>query len=83
MMPRNFFTRFEIAFPVKDPHLKRYIRDVILGKGLADNVKAWALQPDGTYDRVQRPPSRPPVRSQFLFESLALNQYRDTILEHR
>ena len=82
-MPRNFYSRFETAFPVKDPALKKYVREVILAKGLADNVKGWALRPDGTYLRAQRPAGAPEVRSQFVFEVLAGRHYRDTILEHR
>lgn len=82
-MPRNFFTRFEVAFPVKDPALKRYIRLVILRNGLDDNVKAWQLKSDGTYARVPTPKSGKAVRSQFLFESLARKRYRDTALQHR
>ncbi|MBI3553620.1 MAG: polyphosphate kinase 1 [Elusimicrobia bacterium] len=82
-MPRNFYTRFEIAFPVKDTVLRHFVRDVILEGGLADTVKAWNLKPDGTYERVT--PSRPgrTVRSQEMFQSLAENQYRGTILEYR
>ena len=29
-MPRNFHSRLEIAFPVNDPDLKRFVREVIL-----------------------------------------------------
>ncbi|MBI5244920.1 MAG: polyphosphate kinase 1 [Elusimicrobia bacterium] len=82
-MPRNFYSRFETAFPIKDPALKKYIREVILANGLADNVKGWALRPDGAYARVQRPSSADEIRSQFVFEVLAGKHYRDTILEHR
>ncbi|MFH1724432.1 MAG: polyphosphate kinase 1 [Elusimicrobiota bacterium] len=82
-MPRNFFTRFELAFPVKDPVLKRYIRDVILANSLADNVRAWHLRPDGSYLRPPPPPAGKEVRSQFLFESLAQRQYKDTTLADR
>ncbi|MBI5208607.1 MAG: polyphosphate kinase 1 [Elusimicrobia bacterium] len=82
-MPRNFFTRYELAFPIKDPHIRRFIVDTILGKSLADNTKAWALQPDGTYDRVARAPGAEPVRSQAIFEQLAESQYQGTILEER
>jgi polyphosphate kinase len=82
-MPRNFYSRMEIAFPVKDEILKRYIRDVILGQGLADNVKAWALQPDGSYVKVQRSKNSPEIRSQSVFTNLARMAYRGTILEKR
>ena len=81
-MPRNFYARFEVAFPVKDHALRRYIRDVILANGLADNVKGWVLKPDGTYARLV-PTKKRHIRSQFIFEALARKHYRDTILEHR
>ncbi|MBI3548646.1 MAG: polyphosphate kinase 1 [Elusimicrobia bacterium] len=82
-MSRNFFTRYEIAFPVKDASLKRYVRDVILGTGLADNVKAWALKPDGTYIRSVPADGAKEIRSQFQFEALAKVDYRDTALANR
>jgi polyphosphate kinase len=83
-MPRNFYTRFELAFPVKDPALRRYIRDVILATGLADNVKAAQLKADGSYAKAaEMRKGAPELRSQFVFEALARNRYRETILEHR
>jgi polyphosphate kinase len=82
-MPRNFYSRYEIAFPVKDPQLKRYVHDTILGKGLADNQKGWALKPDGSYARVVAGPGAALVRSQTFFEALARSDYRDTALERR
>jgi polyphosphate kinase len=82
-MPRNFYSRYEIAFPVKDPHLKRYVHDTILGKGLADNQKSWALKPDGSYSRVIPGPGAALVRSQTFFEALARSDYRDTALAQR
>ncbi|MBI4676355.1 MAG: polyphosphate kinase 1 [Elusimicrobia bacterium] len=82
-MPRNFFTRYELAFPVKDPNVRRFIADVILGKSLADNTKAWELKPDGTYDRVVRAAGAEQIRSQAMFEQLAETQYKGTVLEER
>ncbi len=82
-MPRNFYSRYEVAFPVKDPALKRYVHDTILGKGLSDNQKAWTLKPDGSYARVTPGPGSALVRSQTFFESLARSDYRDTALERR
>jgi polyphosphate kinase len=82
-MPRNFFSRYEIAFPVADPLLKRYIKEVILEGGLADNVKARQLQPDGTYDRIKPAPGEKALRSQLLFVSLARSSYKGTLLEKR
>ncbi|MBI3299741.1 MAG: polyphosphate kinase 1 [Elusimicrobia bacterium] len=82
-MPRNFFTRMELAFPVKDPALKRYIREVVLHNALNDNVKAWHLRPDGTYTKPRPPAEQRRLRSQFVLESLAKNHYKDTILAAR
>ncbi|MBI4350699.1 MAG: polyphosphate kinase 1 [Elusimicrobia bacterium] len=82
-MPRNFYSRYEIAFPVTDPLLKRYVKEVILEGGLADNVKARQLQSDGTYDRVKPAEGEKPRRSQLLFASLAQSSYKGTLLEKR
>ena len=82
-MPRNFHSRYEIAFPVKDAVLKRYIREVILANSLADNVKAWTLGPDGRYLRETVPDGVKPVRSQFVFEELARKHYAGTVLAER
>ncbi|MHB2026073.1 MAG: polyphosphate kinase 1 [Elusimicrobiota bacterium] len=82
-MPRNFYARFEIAFPVKDPVLKRFIRDIILGVSLSDNAKAWTLKTDGTYERIASKAKTRAVRSQAVFQALAAADYRGTVLEGR
>ncbi len=82
-MPRNFYSRYEIAFPIKDNALRRYIREVVLATSLNDNVKSWTLRPDGTYNRVSPSPAARLMRSQFAFEELAKRAYQQTILEHR
>ncbi len=73
-MARNFVRRVEIAFPVVDPAAKERIIDEILASSLADNVKARALQSDGTYVRVHpgtHGTGLVPVRSQERFMALA------------
>lgn len=82
-MPRNFYSRYEIAFPVLDPLLKRYVKEVILEGGLADNLKARQLQADGTYARLKPAAGEKPLRSQLLFISLARSSYKGTLLEKR
>jgi polyphosphate kinase len=62
-MPRNFFRRVEIAFPVVDPELARQVAAAV-DLTLADNVRARALHADGTYERLQPPPGAPPVDTQ-------------------
>lgn len=52
-MPRNLERRVEILFPVEDPKLKEKVLH-ILDVQLRDTVKAHLLQPDGSYEKVDR-----------------------------
>lgn len=52
-MPRNLDKRVEIMFPVENDDLKAEVLH-ILEVQLEDNVKAHILQPDGTYDKVDK-----------------------------
>jgi polyphosphate kinase len=82
-MPRNFFRRIEICYPILSEKLRVRIEEQILKVSLADNVKAWRLQPDGTYKK--RSNSEPPLRSQEKFielaraEAVRLGPYEETI----
>ncbi len=82
-MPRNFNNRFEVVFPIKDPKLKQFVLDVIMRTSLSDNQKSWVLQSDGTYVRARLPENAKPFRSQFEFEKLANNRYKETVLAER
>jgi polyphosphate kinase len=53
-MTRNLDARVEAAVPIEDPRLQEEVK-AILDLQLADNVKAWDMQADGSY--VQRRPS--------------------------
>jgi polyphosphate kinase len=68
-MPRNFLRRIETTFPIRDAALADRVAGEILGVSLADNVKAWLLECDGTYRRLA--PGAPAVRSQQAFLELA------------
>jgi len=48
-MPRNLYSRVEVVFPIEEPSLKQRIIEEILHRMLADNTKAWILQPDASY----------------------------------
>ena len=50
-MERNFFRRIEVAFPVTRKKLKERIVHDLEG-WLADNLNAWLLRADGTYERT-------------------------------
>ena len=66
-MPRNFFRRVEVTWPILSPRLRDRIELQILGTSLSDDAKSWRLLPDGTYRR--RKPGR--VRSQQRFIEIA------------
>ena len=54
IMGRNLDARVELVTPVEDEIAKDELR-VILQAALADDDLAWALQPDGTWHRVEGP----------------------------
>jgi polyphosphate kinase len=64
MMPRNLNRRVELAFPVQDPKLVRYIRDEVLDTYLSEVVKTRHMNTDGTYSRDPRYTNRREMNSQ-------------------
>jgi polyphosphate kinase len=73
-MPRNFFRRVEVCFPVFDPRLKRRIVNEGLTPYLEDNTQAWLMQSDGSY-KLAAPGEEPPSSAQtLLLERLASHQ---------
>ena len=50
-MQRNLSKRLELLFPVVDPKHRRRLIEA-LEVYFADNVKAWRLLSDGTYEKV-------------------------------
>ena len=50
-MPRNFYRRIEIVFPILDGNLRERIRTEILELALNDNSKARLLNANGVYVR--------------------------------
>ncbi len=53
-MPRNFYERCEVLFPVWSEEARTRLREEILGAYLADNTKARLLKPDGEYVRAPK-----------------------------
>jgi polyphosphate kinase len=76
-MPRNFFRRIEVMFPIEDARLKSRIVDNILSVMLSDNVKARLQQPDGSYIRAPRAADEPPIRSQVVLQGQARESARE------
>jgi polyphosphate kinase len=52
-MGRNLFKRIEVAFPVRDPALRKRVIDEGLRAYLADNRDAWELGPTGTWSKAR------------------------------
>jgi polyphosphate kinase len=70
-MPRNFFRRIEVLFPIEDGVLRERIIHEILSVSFADNQKARFLLPDGSYQRHAPRRHETARRSQNEFIALA------------
>ncbi len=62
-MPRNLDRRVELLVPVEDPACRDRLI-AILQVCLRDNVNAWRLLPDGTYERLSPDGQQPAIHSQ-------------------
>lgn len=73
-MPRNLDKRVEIMFPVEDPEARKQAKH-ILDVQLADTLKAYILQPDGTYVKQDlRGKEKISAQSTFCKEAVAAAQ---------
>jgi polyphosphate kinase len=63
-MPRNFFRRVEVAFPIKDPKLRDRAAEESLFSYMRDNTQAWILQKDGSYLKQTAAANEPPYSVQ-------------------
>ena len=64
-MPRNFFRRIELAFPVENSMLRDRIIKEVLPSFFNDRVKARELQPDGSYRRLKPEGLEPSAQAQW------------------
>jgi len=70
-MPRNFYRRVEIAFPIDAPPLREEIINEILPRFLTDYGKARELQPDGSYVRLKPEKGAPRSQAQLQFREIS------------
>lgn len=63
-MPRNFYRRVEVMFPIEAPELKQRILQEIIPAYLRDNVKSRLLRADGSHVRLQPQDGEPRYRVQ-------------------
>jgi polyphosphate kinase len=82
-MPRNFHNRLEVAFPLHDSELKKFVKDTVLETYLKDNQKARQLMPDGNWIRVKPVEGESAFRAQDVFDQLARSNYKGTALFSR
>lgn len=75
-MPRNFFRRIEVVFPVLDPALRQWIVDDLFAMELQDTEIARELRPSGAYLPIQRPADKPPFSAQNYFMAAASERAR-------
>lgn len=75
-MPRNFFSRVEIAVPLEGAALSR-VKEECLDVYLKDNTFAWQLNADGKYTRIQTPTSE-----QFGAQQFLVNRYSSQQIDH-
>src|SRR5262249_39583984 len=74
-MPRNFYHRVEVLFPVGARYLRDKIRSEILNPAIEDNCRAYDLGADGTYVRRTARPGEPQVDAQ----AAVFNAFREAI----
>jgi polyphosphate kinase len=63
LMQRNLDRRVETTFPLREARHRRKVRR-LLDLQLADNVNAWELRPDGTFERLRPKDGEEPLDSQ-------------------
>lgn len=50
-MPRNLYTRLELAYPIIDPRLYQFVEQVLIPAYLLDTIKSRELTPQGVWKR--------------------------------
>ncbi len=79
-MPRNFFSRLELAFPILDPKIFEFIEKTLIPAYLSDNMKSNELLSNQNWKPRVPKPEEPKMRSQFYLEELSFNKYKGTAL---
>jgi polyphosphate kinase len=77
LMPRNLDHRVEVVTPVDDPDLTTRLQE-ILDVLLADNLQAWELGADGTWQRREPADGERPVATHRVLRELALRRGAET-----
>ncbi len=78
-MPRNFFRRVEVMFPVLAADLRARVLDEIVPVYLADNTRARRLDAEGVFHLPHPGPGEEPHRSQVAFLQQVAQQPQATV----
>jgi polyphosphate kinase len=70
-MPRNFFRRVEVVFPMLDPKLRHWLAEELFAIELQDNDSARLLSAGGGYLPVPRAANAPLFSAQSYFQACA------------
>jgi len=70
-MPRNFFRRVEVLFPIDDPKLRRWVVEELFGNELRDTANTRVLLPTGAYVPVVKTASGRLVSCHAIFMAMA------------
>jgi len=73
-MPRNFFRRVEVLFPIRDAALRQWIMGEFFPPELKDNDNAHVLDSNGAYSAPVRAADERPFNSQAYFLSDAVSR---------
>ncbi len=73
-MPRNFFRRVEVVYPIYDPEIRRWVTDEMFALELQDNEAARLLHANGGYLPVPRANGVPPFSAQNYFVASAIQR---------
>jgi polyphosphate kinase len=75
-MPRNFFRRIEVLFPIDDPALRQWMTGELFAIELQDNENARTLNSNGSYLPVVRGENEPGFSAQNYFMASAAERVR-------
>jgi polyphosphate kinase len=69
-MDRNFFRRIELAFPVRDPELKKRVMSEGIEAFLDDGSQTWVMNSEGGYEAPASRRGRPRVVQEELLKAI-------------
>jgi polyphosphate kinase len=82
-MPRNFYDRVEVLFPIDSERLREQLRRELIEPSLRPDARAYVLGPDGSYRRVPEDQARGVCVQQLTLDLVAGDPSRRAALHGR